>query len=408
MEHSSPWLNESNWCNNQIRPKIPSSHWISWATTLIWISVAIPLALLEHPPEYEILAIFINITLLLISLRVLSTSIRNIVQWHNFGRPELHLSPFPGSIGGDVAGSIQLKKPLPNGTRFEIELINRSTHKSATSLHIATGMIHSTVWQQRQLVFVEAENNGSQINFKFEVPESCLESLTDNKHLHYNSWQLKIKSVTTTKFERDYLIPVYALDKPLKSAIKVETIDESLEDEPNITVSPDGTTLGIEYPLFRQRRITEIMLAISAILIGFGSHVISISSGDVVAQLLFGFAPCLLGLPILLDGLYRLGCNYRITVNTDGITLEKHLLFFQRRQFISPSEIDDFRIERSRLMELFNIDKGFYKIKLINQPSAETIIGDMLRDTKQAEQRIELIKKALAGKTIEFTDSQKK
>ncbi len=118
-----PWLAHKDWASATILSDAKAKHWVVWGVTLIWNLISSPL-LFAIPKELEKgnNAIFIAAVFPLIGAGLFIWAIKSTRRWFSIGSTPLTLDPYPGSIGGQVGGSIETNIHYSAAHEFPVTL----------------------------------------------------------------------------------------------------------------------------------------------------------------------------------------------------------------------------------------------------------------------------------------------
>lgn len=144
------------------------------------------------------------------------------MEWNFFKAVPVELNPYPGMIGGTVAGSILVPTPYHAGDKYTFTL--KCTHHTVTRSGNTTSHHSNLVWSKKYTPTPKAKLNGTYLNFNFKVPADQPESSEPDNN--YHRWTLYIKSeLTGINFNRDYEVPVFVTDQS-------QTVEDELLEQP--------------------------------------------------------------------------------------------------------------------------------------------------------------------------------
>jgi len=207
---SSPWLLNDAWQTPTIRSSSKTAMWGAWAFAVFWnlISAALPFLIFEEVMQKGNHLALVGLLFPLIGVGLLVWAIRRTLEWRRFGPAPVTLDPFPGSIGGHVGGTIDLKLPFDPAARFRLTLNNLHSYISGSGKNRSRK--EEAVWQDSMPAHAEHGANGTRLIFRFDVPEGLNASDTDMDD-SYHQWRLSLHAeLPGTDLDRDYDIPVYA------------------------------------------------------------------------------------------------------------------------------------------------------------------------------------------------------
>ncbi len=203
-----PWLVKPEWQASGILSQNRLALWGWWIGVLFMSALLVPL-LWQMPGalkkgEYGIL---FGLPFVAIGLLVLFKAVQRTLEARRFGRAPVVLTPFPGQIGGVVAGYIDVALPMDRQHRFTVTLeqmktvVRRSGNKTETST--------SSVWELSAPGQLNHCTRGTRVAFSFAVPEGMPPSKTQGGSGYW--WSLKVRGdIPGVDFNRSYEIPVFA------------------------------------------------------------------------------------------------------------------------------------------------------------------------------------------------------
>ena len=224
-----PWLSRPEWMHNLILSDSKSDILTSGFFTLLWNSISWPLVLLL-PKAYEEEGTWIALILVLfplVGIYLFSRFLKHFFQWKNFGRTPLTLNPFPGAIGGQVCGSIEIGKNLPGGEAYKVVLscVKQYYSQSINNRHLSEKLI----WKKDSLAKLLSRGNHSVLEFCFDVPDDLPESDL-NKNETWNLWRLNLSS-PDGKLDRNFEIPVFTTGETSSIKVKIPKWQHEHENE---------------------------------------------------------------------------------------------------------------------------------------------------------------------------------
>lgn len=127
-------------------------------------------------------------------------------EWTTFGKVPLQLRPYPGVIGGTVAGSITIPCTYTKGDQYTFEL--KCTHHWKTRSNNKTQNHSNLVWSKQINPKPIPRSKSTYLTFEFDVPADQPSSSVPDSN--YHSWTLNITSkLKGINFNREYEIPVF-------------------------------------------------------------------------------------------------------------------------------------------------------------------------------------------------------
>ncbi len=397
MDQSTPWLENKRWRDNQIRSNAKATIWFYWGFAISWNLVTSPILFNFDQLSREVEAPFLLLILLfpIVGLGLLFMAYRKTIEWKRFGPTPLMLSPFPGSISGEVGGTITINYPLPKDTTFKIVLTNLYTYERRGSDNNSETH-HDIVWQDSQQVLPYNKLGSSEVSFCFSVPEDCHATQTHSSR-GYHHWTLEIESIQPSiKLHRNYDIPVYQLPEPQRSTVKTNIVKSDLRNSEFVKSLPNEQGLEMHYPLFRNLKISLPFTIFGSC---FAISGIFILQADM--ELMLGIMFSLIGGIIALIGIYMLGLAYRVKVDMQGIHMDKQWFFWHWQRFFPIDKINGFKKLSNSQYTSGGTVRALYTIELIDHRDKSITIGDSVPSASEADQLIAQIEAALNGATLE-------
>ncbi len=258
-------------------------------------------------------------------LYIIYLFLKSLFQWRRFGRTYLTLTPFPGSIGGQVGGTIAVNAKLSSQDSYKVSLscVNKYSSGGESS--------ERKIWQKDSFAQVLSKGASSELVFQFNVPDHLPATESDQSD-SYHQWRLNL--ITKDKrLKRKFEIPVFATatTSSLKVSIpKHHAVDEDAAllktylplQTPSAQsfISSQTEEIKIHYPLFNRPLIKLISLIVGVIFagIGFTMH------GDIPA--FFSGIFIISGGVTALSSLYFLLSSLTIVLDKQSITSTKRFL----------------------------------------------------------------------------------
>jgi hypothetical protein len=382
---SSPWLSRTEWAMNGIMPDEKNGRWAIVGFATFWNLVSSPiLFILPKELEKQNFAALIALLFPLVGLLLITMAIKQFLGWKRFGPAPLHMNPFPGAIGGNVGGNVDIPLPYDDKLQVSVKLnllysyIDRSGKDSERKQRL--------IWETSGIAHTENHNGGTRIFIKFDIPEGMQASEMPAEKYHL--WQLKLHAaVDGVDFARTYEIPVFSTGK--KSIGIKETTSETADtlnanyEEIGRLIDPQQLNGGTEWLQAAGRNIS---MAFG--LIGFGS-IFAGAGIFLFHEGIWLMAPIflLIGLLVIAGGIYT-GTN-SLYVRIEGNTIH-------RIRRVLGITINRQSLERNNIEGLFyhssasSGDTAFYSI-YIKLPDAEYAIAEGFKGQNQAKLALETL-----------------
>lgn len=341
MEKYQPWLEKRNWKNNKILPKERFRLIMLWTASILcclggaWViyyllpynafigeyEIATWLDYLyEYLRHYGLWVMLLIVAGLVVVALLLVWTTRAHFRWKKFGNTPLKLDPFPGSIGGDVGGEIELRGVFGQDANLEVTLSLINFYRVGSGRYSSN--MEDVVWRKSGIADVFNSGEGkSRLQFCFQVPDGLLESDQGDSYRDYHFWRLDVEgSDGADELLRSYEIPVYETEQQ-SSSLKCHTGDKPTTDtrsmgiEKILPIQKIGSRLIIRFPKFKKPADGVLGFIGGVGAIGFG--IFAWSTADTHGSALYFIGPAfgLFGLGLFLVGLYYLFAALRVVLN---------------------------------------------------------------------------------------------
>ncbi|OUS11892.1 hypothetical protein A9Q89_07540 [Gammaproteobacteria bacterium 53_120_T64] len=215
LDGDSPWLGRKKWACASIKDSFALTGGLTWGIAVFWNLITAP-ALLAFSEELnkgnEL--IYLVLAFPLVGLFLVIQAIRKTLDWRRFGQMTLTMAPYPGAIGGDVAGTIHLPTALPAGTPFTVALdcVRHYTQGKNSS--------QSVVWQHRGLFEAQQSSRSTQLPFLFAVPADLPPSSSADSS--YHTWTLAVKAeLDGIDLVRQLEVPVFPTAEKASASLRL-------------------------------------------------------------------------------------------------------------------------------------------------------------------------------------------
>lgn len=389
------WLGYPAWRDNQIRSNAKAGVWIIWVFTAFWILITSPVIFVV-PREWAKGndAILLALLFPLVGIGLIAFAMKRTMEWRRFGVTPLRLDPFPGSIGGEVGGSIRVNQVVPRDAIANVQLscvyvyTRNSGNDSETRRDIK--------WQDQQQVNIEPGINGSLIKFRFTTPDDLPDSEVMRTPSH--EWILEVTSkLPGVDLNRTYVIPVFKTDTPRQSARWSNPVEHSsgMISVPTriMQVSQTGNGLHLHFPIFRGRSAGFTFTLVGAMFVGFAGL---FTFGNmkqpppVIFHLVFGG----LGSLALLGGLYTLGNSLSVVANAAEIVVTRRVFGLAFNKRVPTATIKSFQVAKGLESTQGNKTVLSYMVKAYTRDGKKITVAESLPGITVAEQVARQIKAA--------------
>lgn len=223
---SEPWLTKEEWSTPRIKSLHPGLPWWLIGPAAGMSILSIPLGYAGYlswrhtkNPDALIVFLYLGCSLILIVSSILKTR-----EHLRFGALNLTLSPFPGQLGGKIAGWID--SPIANLEPHKILLTLRGEVSTADASR--DGKSSELLCHREMQPRPEAINQGTRLHFEFDIPSTLPPSSLTDFEDRFMRWSLRIKSKAWSfRVNQLFSIPVFHPNKGVKepSATKIKSHD---------------------------------------------------------------------------------------------------------------------------------------------------------------------------------------
>ena len=332
-----PWLSNPQWADNKITSNAKLEMIGITIFSLIWNLITWPVLLtngseiIDDVPAIilPLLALFPAAGLFLIYLMI-----KAVRQHRQFGRTPLSLTPFPGSIGGQIGGKIA----LPNNTSslasytVKVSCLRKTYSGSGKNRRINEHLI----WEGNTLAkhFAHGISNG--LEFCVDVPEGLPESDID-KHDSWHEWRVEVES-PDIKLKRTFEIPVYRTSQ--QSTVKYKAPKQWVDNRNQVNLNnslplqEQGNEIRVHYPMFYKPAL-KLIVAISG---GFMLGIVSTFRDEMPAFVFW--VMCIAGSLMLIFSLKGLLSSLTVVLKNRMLNVSTGLLgIFTKNQQIPFTDI---------------------------------------------------------------------
>ena len=322
-----PWLGQQEWASSQIVCKEKHNLWFIWAFALFWNLVSLPAAS-AIPEEFASGNKLILIALIfpLAGIYLLVWAIKYSLSWRKFGQLVLNLDPYPGSLGGQVGGTLEVPIPYNSQQRFPVSL--QCVHSYETGSGKSRSRHEKVLWQTSGLAHSHpSPTDGTLLAICFDVPADLPPSEPHSQN--YRFWRLELKAdLPGTDLQRQFELPVFATKESSQAQLPLSTQHPQLGEEhealiesvANIEQIPGGVTM--YFPMLHNGGNNLVGLVCG--LFFFGAGLLMRAEADAPALIVWPFT--LMGGGIAFICLKWLFTSLRIQLDHNGLISQRYWL----------------------------------------------------------------------------------
>ena len=391
VDADKPWLQRHDWAGNRIASQHKTSLWLAWIFAFFWNLISSPILFL-FPGEvakgnYPVL---IALLFPLVGCGLLWWAIGLTLDWRRYGELYVNLDPFPGSIGGQVGGTVELRSPHVPARRFLVTLSCIYFYESGSGDDRSTR--EKLVWQSEGVATTRASSKGTQLQFRFDVPANLPAS--EPKDYPYHGWRLDLKSSDpASSLARQFEIPVYATADRSRyinhdSASHPEIVESRLEQiDALCRINQISGGVELYFPILRNWKTALSGLVFGLIFAGAG-----VAAGLAGAPSIFPIAFTGVGGLIIWFSFDALFNSLQVRLDRSGFSSRKCLCGIPvRSQQVHREKLQQLQLRESYSTQSGSDLKTVYKIVLTQASGKDLKVADSLRGEATARQLMESI-----------------
>jgi hypothetical protein len=395
-----PWLANLQWRNGRIHSDAGQAWKALAGFALFWNLMAFAISAgiliddsLSFPDPAHFILLFPVVGLLLLYF-----AIKAFRQWRRFGLLNITLDPYPGSIGGEVGGSLTLSARPNTLDDLQVTLSCVRISTSSSSSGSGNRTRHETiVWRQRATSRVELAANGARISFVTKVDPDLPDAEPESDN--HKKWVLKLVS-KHAGLKRNFDIPVFDTGRSDESRLYLIPSEQKVEpakfpsDTVRVTRRDDG--LELLYPPTRASGPSIALAVIGAIFFGIGLFLGSeaIGAGSAFTSVVVGFMTLVfvpLGLGLLLFGIYKTFNELRVLIGRDTVWVRRRVGPWKSLRAVPSAQL-------GRLDKTISVQSGqgadavvYYSLKA-GTGGKDLCVGDSIKGQPLADGLLELIR----------------
>ncbi len=399
QQNNQPWFDNKKWQTPEILSDAKLSMWGMTGFTIVWNAITLPTVILAFP-EIQKEENYWGLLVLLFPLAGLFIAYKAAQMWleyRRFGLTPFTMDPFPGGIGGQVGGTIDIKARLKHDTQYKINLAN--IYSYVTGSGDDKSRRENILWEKTVIAHAEPYLDGTRLSFTIDVPaDGVRPSDALRNHEDYDLWRVNVTcDIDGVDLDRNFEIPVYATgEKSRNISHRIIEDMKSGDDEYNDKMVDQHLPLrqsmqGYElyYPYFRNIKSGIGGLVFGAIFAGVAIFTFYESDVPYVFTTVFG----LVGGLIILFSIYSM--TNSLHVYSDGVYLYSRRKIlgvpFGRRAMLL-NDIRDLKIANSSTYNAGKKQLSYYQIRALDGGRKKMTIAEGLPGRNVAERAVEEIK----------------
>lgn len=391
----SPWLLNDDWQTSTIKSSSKSSMYGAWIFAALWnlISAPLPFVLYDEVLHKENYLALVGLLFPLVGIGLLVWAVRRTLEWTRFGPAPVTLDPYPGSIGGHVGGTIDLKLPYDAGHQFAVTLTCIHSYVSGSGKNRSKK--EKALWQENLVAHAAPGANGTRLTFRFDIPDGFKESDTE-KDDSYHIWRLNLSAVLPgTDLDRDYDLPVYATATQSRFlsnvAVKKSQDMQQAADEQAVRAATNlESASGVKRMFFPMGR--HVGSAIGGFVVGgifaAAGWFLIVQEGHTIFGSIFGGVGALIAIACLYMMLNSLEVRQ---VNREIVTVRRLIGIPISRKRMHRDAFASFHKNSSLKTQSGSKHTIYYSIEALDRQGEKMVIGEGFKGENEADAAIRLI-----------------
>ena len=390
------WREKKEWQTSRIRSDAKSGARGMWIFAVLWCVISSPvLFFLQGELLTGNYLALIGLIFPLAGIYLLAKAIGISREFHRFGIVEYCMDPYPGSIGGNVGGTLNIRNVQETHTLFKVKLECVFSYESGSDGD--KSRYENIRWAEEGIARTARISGGVKLEFRFDVPQDLPESEVKRSGDYY-LWRLKVTAeLPGVDLNRTYIIPVFKtsegsrhvrhdLSQQAKEA-RQQASEKSRMALANDNLDSTGLSRSVRiqklhpglllvYPMFRNKILTLI-----ACLFGgcFGGSAVGIMFG-LAGRDFFGIVAFIVALPFALIGFFATAAAVYMPLNNLRVTIVRGRVTILRRLAVLPTyykQINSSDIAKLTVKKSGSTGQGTGKVEHF-QIVAHTKAGDTI------------------------------
>lgn len=272
------------------------------------------------------------------------------LEYFRIGKSKLNLDPYPGALGGDIAGTIDFSFPYRSEDVSTVTL-------QCVQLYKKNGTVNHTptkIWQTHAEITGAAAGQGTRITFKFAAPADLPETQPKQMdHGTYHKWQIAITGNSSKgKINRKFDIPVYRSDAVANGINEYSDENYATQTKNRAQVSrkleireaKEGVEIINAYDRSQLRTGRDVSLGTIIFLFGVGA-------GFLVESILAASLPVLFGIFVVCYSIVHRGSVIKVRFSSGLIARERRVLGVQvSHEMIEMKNLRDIGVSNKSLI----------------------------------------------------------
>jgi hypothetical protein len=324
-----PWLARTEWQDGVIRSGARGGMYAIWGFAIVWNLISTPAAFMFVDSWQKEGAVALLILLFpLVGIGLVVWAVKLTREWKRFGVTPLTMDPFPGSIGGDVGGEIQVNMPYQSGMIAKVTLTNIYSYVSGSGKNRSRK--ETAKWQDDGYARIVPNASGVALQFRFEVPDGLHD--TEEVTSSYYFWRLNVEiEMDGVDLDRSFEVPVYATGE---TSVYID-FDSSKEQpagvakvtaESLLPLTRSGNSKVIYYPMLRKPGRSLGVLIFGGIFAGVGIFLWGQAAKEGFMLYMMAAIFSLVGWGIVLGAIYSAFNSLKVSMDGHNIISARSFL----------------------------------------------------------------------------------
>ncbi len=381
---SQPWLTRKEWSSPAIYSNAKLGMIITWGFGVVFTAISSLVLITGHA---QIVADFqrgehiVALVLMfpVVSLFLLYYAFVLTRDWMRYRRTPFQMDPYPGSIGGQMGGHIDLNIRYSPDQKFEATLVlcRRTIRQSGKE----TKIDESVVWQRSVPLHTQAcltdQGSGTRIRVVTDVPDGLAESEVPSASFHL--WRLTLKAVDKSlRFNRTWELPMFAGNQQADTQLPAETLaayeEDQLESLDELTqMTQQGDTVWMRFTPKNTRIFNGSMALFGGLFFSVGMGMTQV---DAAMSWLFVVIFGLVGFLIMALGVYGLGKELRVGISQVDVVIKRFWMGIALpEKNYTRSQTRHIKIEGGGSMTTGTQTVKYYQLNLIMRDGQKAPLG---------------------------------
>ena len=390
---AEPWRLNDKWQAASVGSNSRAAMIGAWIFAVLWsaISAPLPFAVVNEVSDKQNYAALLGLLFPIVGVGLLAWAIRRTLEWRRFGPTPVELDPFPGAIGGNVGGTIELRLSFDAQQEFTVTLTNVRRYVSGSGKNRSRK--EKAVWQDSLSAAAAPGANGTRLEFRFDVPDG-LEPSDPEPGDESHAWKLHVHAdLAGVDFDREYEIPVFPTGAESRYvSARVAERSRSIGDAKADTsvarlLRNSGPHTSLFYPAGRMAASGLVGALVGGVFAVAGWFMI-VSAGHTI----FGGIFAVIGSLIFVASLYSLLNSLEVRLDgSDIVTIRRVLGVRAGTSRMPRSSIVELRRKTSMKSQSGGRHTIHYRIEAVDLDGNELVVGDSFRGRREADAAIRLL-----------------